>query len=101
MNLTKKIVACFLVLVMALGLIKQTIYAVEIENSPLQKEILQNEDLYDKKITADITNISNPTEVFQGDNTEIEFSFVINASLGTSFVIGEKNRNSYKCRRFI
>lgn len=90
MNLTKKIVACFLVLVMALGLIKQTIYAVEIENSPLQKEILQNEDLYDKKITADITNISNPTEVFQGDNTEIEFSFVINASLGTSFVIGEK-----------
>ena len=56
----------------------------------LCSNVYADENLLSKTITTNITNISNPTEVFQGDNTEIEFSFVINASLGTSFVTGEK-----------
>ena len=57
MNLTKRITAWFLTLVMVLGLIPQTMFAQEIATSPLQYEATQemNEDKTEATISIKFT----------------------------------------------
>lgn len=69
MNLTKKVTAWFLTLVMVLGLIPQTVFAQEIAASPLQYEVLQevNED----KTEATISIKFADTEIIQLENVTL------------------------------
>ena len=63
MNLTKKVTAWFLTLVMVLGLIPQTVFAQEIAASPVQYEVLQ--EVNEEKTEATISIKFADTEIIQ------------------------------------